>query len=483
MHVAGAQPLVPQGTTAVACLVIAGFGVLLGLTSTVELGLTVAWFDDQRILSIAALGAAVAAALIGERGRGASNGDRVDALVVSVLALGLVSALRASRPEIAMLDWAVYAAMGIVVLRMRVRPDAGAERAAAIFCTAVAAAYSVGVVARYISAIATNTPLGLDTLLVGFSNPRFPAQLEALTIPFLPLAWRLASSRWLRYLVALVAALWWMCFFGSGSRTAWAAVLVACVVLATTGRVSRAWLTWQAIASIAGLCLHLLLFVGLPYLAGWETSIEGSRFAQTGSIEARLALWKIALEDVIRSPVLGVGPMHFAFETNGEGAHPHNFWLQLASEWGLPACLILASGAALLLARLYAFVCGRQPKSDEASLSVCVLAAFVVWCVGTQADGFMVVPTSQLASTVVLMLAVGIATARPIGTKIPGTGMGCKVVAALALTAFAMLPFTHFGRPAEREAVWRAQHPTAILWPRFWQQGWIGPDQDPTARR
>jgi hypothetical protein len=44
------------------------------------------------------------------------------------------------------------------------------------------------------------------------------------------------------------------------------------------------------------------------------------------------------------------------------------------------------------------------------------------------------------------------------------------------------LPFSAFGQFEQREASWRAAHPTALLLPRFWQQGWIGPDRDATAR-
>ena len=39
------------------------------------------------------------------------------------------------------------------------------------------------------------------------------------------------------------------------------------------------------------------------------------------------------MEAMIANPLLGLGPAHFAYAYNGEGAHPHNFWLQLAAEW------------------------------------------------------------------------------------------------------------------------------------------------------
>jgi hypothetical protein len=56
------------------------------------------------------------------------------------------------------------------------------------------------------------------------------------------------------------------------------------------------------------------------------------------------------------------------------------------------------------------------------------------------------------------------------------------VICLGATTVLATLPFTPFGQPTEREARWRTENPIAAFWPRFWQQGWIGPEADPTAR-
>lgn len=474
--------------TAPALFVIA-CAAALALSSTVALPFTDAWFDDQRIVALTLLGLGLVAALVSGRSPPAAWPG---ALLLGFLLLGAVAALRAPRPFVALCDWAVYAAIAVIAIHSAARPQGATgstQRAAALLAVLVAGVYGAGVLARYASAGLVGAPLGADTMLVGFSNPRFAAQLEALTLPFLPLAWRLARTRALRALVAAIAVLWWMCLIGSGSRTAWAALAVAGAVLAASGGVGRRWLAWQAVAAVAGFVAYVVLFIAVPALVGWPTELEGARVAQTSSIAARFALWRQALDAAIAAPLLGLGPMHFAYANTGDAAHPHNQWLQWAAEWGVPATVCAAILAIALFVALWRQLVGLGRNADDAdaSLAACVLAAFVVLLVGSQADGYLVVPTSQLASTAVLVLAVHLVM--PAAVPPPAVAMTTRVASAAwriaacaALAVLVALPFTGFGHPTAREAAWRAEHPTAFLWPRFWQQGWIGPDEDPSAR-
>jgi hypothetical protein len=89
-------------------------------------------------------------------------------------------------------------------------------------------------------------------------------------------------------------------------------------------------------------------------------------------------------------------------------------------------------------------------------------------------------------STVILMLAVmWLRQVQPVVESRPvlrASGRLLQLVGAGALVILVYLPFTPFGQPTSREMAWRSEKPGAFMWPRFWQQGWIGPDQDPTAR-
>jgi hypothetical protein len=111
-----------------------------------------------------------------------------------------------------------------------------------------------------------------------------------------------------------------------------------------------------------------------------------------------------------------------------------------------------------------------------------IFASLVVLLVASSLDGYFVIPTSQLAATVVLACA---ARAFCHSTEVVGEQRVLSAFSALmiaiAISTIAMLPFKSFGAPEVRETLWRADHRSEALWPRFWQFGWIG-DDDPTSK-
>jgi len=74
-----------------------------------------------------------------------------------------------------------------------------------------------------------------------------------------------------------------------------------------------------------------------------------ARYEEDASATDRLALWDIALGLVAENPVLGVGPDNFTLYAPNT---PHNAYLQIASEVGLPALFLYISilGSGLLSA-------------------------------------------------------------------------------------------------------------------------------------
>ena len=196
-----------------------------------------------------------------------------------------------------------------------------------------------------------------------------------------------------------------MCFIGSGSRTGWIAIAVAASLLSFVGAEGRRWLRWQVVFALSGALLWALLFHVLPAWLSVPKALETGRFSDFASVGARWELWRLSVEAALAHPLLGLGPMHFAYVDNGLGAHPHNFWLQLAAEWGPPATLMIGSAAIALVVGLWRAV-KRETDTSSRSVGVALLAAVVAWGVGTLSDGYMVIPTSQVMSTAVLMLAV-----------------------------------------------------------------------------
>ncbi len=410
-------------------------------------------------------------------------------MLLSLLAVGLVSSLTAQRPYVALLEWSMMVIISLLVLGARRLSLHNIRLAGALFGAIVPAAYVSGVVANYVSEVLLGFEVGSLTLLVGFSNPRFPAQLEALSIPFLFLAWRLAPEGFWRASIFVIAIAWWACLIGSGSRTSWISVGIALALVAWLERDRGfAFTRFQCICAALGGVAFLIFFFLLPALLGLTSAIEADRFSNIASVGTRAILWKHGFDAAIAHPLLGIGPMHYAYFFNGEGAHPHNFWLQLAAEWGLPVAGVALSAVVLLWRRLALVVRPGRASTEEQETGLVLLAALTVWIVGTQADGFMVVPTSQLASTVILALCVALAMrtnsihlriADPpdIGLRVFWAAM--TLIATLTLTS---LMFSSFGDSSGRERVWRKEQQNVYFHPRFWQHGWIGPDHDATAR-
>lgn len=453
----------------------------VALAATTGVGVGASWFDEQRIILLVALSTAVLVA----QPLSPVPHDTSFWAVVAALALGLLSTALAPRSFVALADWSVLFLIVLLVVSARAPRLVSVETTAALVGGLVPSAYVAGVLANYVSSLLLGFPVGAETLLVGFSNPRFPPQLQVLTIPLLPLAAQKAPTQFWRACLVVVASLWWMCFIGSGSRTGWIAIAAATLVVPFLALEGRRWLKWQLAFALSGALLWIVLFHALPAVLSIATTPETGRFSEFASVGARWRLWWLSVDAALAHPLLGLGPMHFAYVDNGDGAHPHNFWLQLAAEWGFPAALLLGCAALTLLWKLTRRV---RSDADPSSrwLGTALLAAVVAWGVGTLSDGYMVIPTSQAMSTVVLMLAV---MWLRLGTPVPAPSTANRVTsvvmvafAAIALVVLAALPFTDFGQPTRREQMWRAEHPGQILWPRFWQQGWIGPDADPTAR-
>jgi putative inorganic carbon (hco3(-)) transporter len=316
--------------------------------------------------------------------------------------------------------------------------------------------------------------------------------LQVLTIPLLPLAFHRAPSTFWRACLVGVASLWWMCFIGSGSRTGWIAIAAAGLMAALLGSEGRRWLRCQLVFGALGLLSWGLLFHALPALLSGDTAPETGRLSDFASVGYRLQLWRISIESALAHPMLGTGPMHFAYVENGLGAHPHNFWLQLAAEWGIPATLLFVSASVVLGVGMWQGLKGELDRASRA-VGVALFAVVTAWGIGTLSDGYMVVPTSQAMSTVVLMLAVmwlrSVAPASPTLVERRASAHGrsrsyaMAALGVIALAVLATLPFTEFGQPTRREQVWRGARSGQTMWPRFWQQGWIGPHSDPTARQ
>jgi O-antigen ligase len=162
------------------------------------------------------------------------------------------------------------------------------------------------------------------------------------------------------------------------------------------------WLKIIVIAGILGFGAYLLFYVVVPVIIGLEPfgySHEVAKRTLENPVSSRGVLWNFAWQMVWDRPWLGLGPLHFAHYGAGIqlGAHPHNWILQIASEWGIPA-LLFAMMAITLAFR--ALLQTRQVIESNDHQNQATLAAWINIGVTILVDGLVsgliVMPTSQL---------------------------------------------------------------------------------------
>jgi O-antigen ligase len=182
------------------------------------------------------------------------------------------------------------------------------------------------------------------TVYPQFLNPRFLAQIFILTWPILTYV---SVSTWRKkpvfsLFILFINSYWFTLAIQNESRAIVLSCALACFGLLFLIRKKlltfRLWIQFLLATLAISIFLSEIFFsIGLdmqnPFLSLLHRSQESSQY------EDRLVLWNHTLNALIlKYPLLGVGPLNFPMLPNPEGvAHPHNAFLQIASEWGIPA--------------------------------------------------------------------------------------------------------------------------------------------------
>jgi O-antigen ligase len=233
---------------------------------------------------------------------------------------------------------------------------------------------------------------------------------------------------------------------------------------------------WATVQAIAG---YLVLFVIAPDLNGNALDDNEYLGSRMSSVQARFYLWRLALQYIRAHPLLGVGPMHYAHFPNGEAAHPHNIYLQLAAEWGVPFAIVVSLAALWALWSL-----ARAIKSAPVERSMDGVLPFIA-VIAAAVDGFFsgnfVMPTSQ----VWIALAAGSALGwywqqsaaisglnQSVGRSTAGA-IRCLLVAVLVSQVW-LLHVTLSDLPGLHERLKQIEQRTGgTQSARFWSEGWF----------
>lgn len=307
--------------------------------------------DQQRCIELAVLGLGLAASLLtGQLARALQAVPlMLRAAGAAFLALGVCATIGTVSLAHALSEWAMFVMLGLSAILAAdefASSDALERHRLLQIVGAICALYSLRVMLVYAAALAAHTQIEFQDLSAGFSNIRFFNHAQTALLPLLVLLVAAsAPASWMRRVAFLVAAYWWSLVFFTESRATMLALAAGAVVAwLLRGRQARPILAALAATALAGAVLYLLLYFVIPVAAGLEAyGLSGDMLGRSTSnpISGRQFLWKRAAELIVRHPLLGVGPQHFAHYGADlhTGAHPHDWLLQIAAEWGLPALL------------------------------------------------------------------------------------------------------------------------------------------------
>ncbi len=391
-------------------------GGYLLLTSTVRLNTTLWQYDVKRILELCLLPLIFAAVLLDGSLRSSFRQQlgRIPPWMLGVLSvilgLGVLSSahnstsamsLVYSLAEVSLFSLLILAALCVAACRQ----VAGAifDQAAILLLALVALAVGLQELLGVLAAWNSGMEFIPRIALLHFSWPRFYNQVQTWSIPViaaLPLVF--PGKPLAKALCVTALALESYVLLASGGRGSMVAVSLALLTAMIMLPSIRKPLTLYSLTGLlGGLLIYSLVAVSQQNLprddlasltkaerpapaekAEARTAPDGAAQKTPGarvkhftepmssrrmwSASGRLAIWRDALHDAQSHPLLGIGPMNYAcIGPLNRAAHPHNFPLQFASEWGVSAVLLLLLVAAYLSARTTAIFAHRRKTGDS----------------------------------------------------------------------------------------------------------------------
>jgi O-antigen ligase len=340
--------------------------------------------------------------------------------------------------------------------------------------------YAFKALAIYMVALFSGLGIESDYLLPGFDNYRFFNHGQTVTLPLLGLQVVFSMQnrdifwRWLSW-AALIS--WWMLLYVSSGRGTFIGVIFAMLIVWLKFRsIAWPWLRVMFLGAFAGLLMYTLLYILIPYFAGMQAFgflgvvVERS-VKNLGS--SRESLWLCATEMFFQKPWFGQGPLSFAKNcaSLGIAAHPHNWFLQIAAEWGGLALICLVYALYRGVKALLATGCLLQSTDMRGhAILTCWLAIALAVLIDGLVSGLIVMPLSQLWIAIYVGFAVGwvrSTVVRPFKKKSPIFYMS-MVVSVVFVSVLLII-----GIVATQSAGKLPINSSKLLSPRAWGYGFL----------
>lgn len=321
-----------------------------------------------------------------------------------------------------------------------------------------------------------------------FINFRFFNHIQTWSLPLLTLlVLRLPKKYWAFSKIAFIIACgWWVLVYASDARGTMVATFTSLIFIFIMYRKkARNWLKTHSLAAGIGLAVYLLAFK--LFEKGGGTIL--TRFNNNGRFEQ----WEYAMDLILQNPFLGVGPMNYSiFNTEIFRAHPHNFYLQFSSEWGLIAGILLIAIIVTACFEWYIrtneIIETESENSSAVNTRVALTASLMAALIHGLVSGISHTPLSQIMMVLVLAWMIGLSMRdkkakegqlhqgfdrqeKPVRPWLRYSLLGVSVLAA----GFLIWSYT-VQIPQLNESRWQYidKRGGKKLYPRYWDQGIIG---------
>ncbi|WP_194285777.1 O-antigen ligase family protein [Alcanivorax sediminis] len=354
--------------------------------------------DQQRIFQILSLLlSAIGLFIIGRSAPLPPIDKKLERILIILLLLGVLSSLTASSGEWAFIELALW--VGLWGLMQFSALSCLREPKVMILyhvsAVIVAGLLLVNFFLSLMSAFVSGKDLIAKDLLSGFENLRWLGQFQALSIPMIGGTWMITQKPLWRRLIYVLLVFWWTTIWVGESRGAWLALTAALGFSLVLRLGPRQY--YQVLGSSA--ILGLIIYVGLfHWLAPWLGMNNDARTLENlaSSSSLRGEMWLATLTHIPDHPWLGWGGMAFAGSESFISGHPHNAFLQIAYEWGLPALACILAVIVAASSKLWPIIRQLRFEYPEQLLTLSTLQSLAVMLAHSMVSGVIVMPYTQV---------------------------------------------------------------------------------------
>lgn len=301
-----------------------------------------------------------------------------------------------------------------------------------------------------------------------FANTRFFNHTQTWTLPLLiGMLTYMQKEKWqfsLKALIFVIIACWWMLLFASGGRGTTFGVIVSLLFLLLILHKEVFVFAKNGFLTLCcGIVLYYLIFV-------FPVQEVGQSILRTES--SRFYRWGGALEVWLQNPWFGLGPMHYAeIGPSQMVGHPHNFYLQILSEWGIIVFIsfVFLLGAGLLF--VYKNYYKTKSGSSNRILYVTFVWSLLAVLIHALFSGIMHTSVSQFWLILIVAWFVGFYKREKSKKYTHLTEIYSSGLYILFIIIACMIIYQDIINLNELYTSYLNQYPGQRFYPRFWGQG------------